>query len=78
MEETDQSQNDDFSQLQKLCILFLQSNYYRKAMNDARYERMQAIRDFLSAPLSLQMYQMKTDDVEEMAIAIRKNYYQYF
>lgn len=78
MKEIDQSQNANFTQLQHLCRLFLQSKYYQKAMSDARYERIQAIKYFLLAQLSLQMSTRKADELEEMAIAIRKNYYRYF
>ncbi len=68
----------DEAELKTWCTLFLQSTYYRRAMSDARYERMIAIRDFLRAQASLQPTILDKAALEEWALAIRKNYYRYF
>jgi hypothetical protein len=78
MQEPNQSLNNNLIHLQEVCSKFLQSTYYRKAMSDASYERMQAIKDFLRAQVVLPMRSLNADQLEEMALDVRKNYYRYF
>lgn len=64
------------SQLESLCIAFLASRYYKKAIEDIRYVREQAIRDFLRERQSGP--ELAQDKLEEVVAMMRKNYYRYF
>jgi len=66
----------DEVELERLCVAFLASRYYRKAINDIRYVREQAIRDFLREQLPGTLTTPAL--TEEVVAAIRKNYYRYF
>ncbi len=78
MANTDQgSPLRDNAQLETLCRDFLASRYYRKAIEDIRYEREQAIRDFLTEQISLQSL-AQLGQLEAVVIVIRQSYYRYF
>ncbi len=64
-------------QLEKLCRGFLASRYYRKALEDIRYVREQAIGDYLREQ-ALTLSQTQVNSLEEVVAAIRRNYYRYF
>ncbi len=64
------------AQLESLCVAFLASRYYKKAIGDIRYVREQAIRDFLKEHLPAP--ELEGERLEEIVIMIRKNYYRYF
>ncbi len=67
----------DDAQLETLCRGFLASRYYRKAIEDIRYRREQAISDFLSEHLPKQK-PAEPGQLEAIVVAIRRNYYRYF
>lgn len=78
MATTDQSSPlSDNAQLETLCWSFLASRYYRKAIEDIRYLREQAIRDFLREHVSQQSL-AQLGQLEEVVVVIRQSYYRYF
>ena len=78
MATTDQSSPlTDNAQLETLCRGFLASRYYRKAIEDIRYVREQAIRDFLREHVS-QPSLAQLGQLEEVVVVIRQSYYRYF
>ncbi len=73
-EQTDYVNED--ARLASLCVAFLASRYYKKAIGDIRYVREQAIGDFLKEHLPAP--QPEAERLEEIVVMIRKNYYRYF
>ncbi len=64
------------SQLKIFCVAFIASRYYKKAIEDIRYVREQAIRDFLRERQPGP--ELAQDKLEEVVAMMRKNYYRYF
>ena len=58
-------------------LTIIHSHYHNKAMNNARFERIQAIKDFLLAQFPLETRELDVVELDKLAVYIREIYYRF-